>query len=473
MKEMTNNELKILEFEKISSRLEELSPATLENLTELALKYIKEIPTMKSFSTGEVATSDSLFPAENPVAASEIASTLRQVFSDLVRSGVNTGSGGFLGYIPGGGIPMAAVGDFIAALLNRYSGFYQVSPGNTHLENEVIKWLVREFDFGPSAWGTLTSGGTIATLSSLVVVRDQKDITDFSKLTIYMTSQTHSAASRSLKVAGLARAQVRLIPTGPSYKMDTDFLEKQISEDISKRLVPLVVIGNAGTTNTGAVDPRRKISHICKKFKVWFHVDGAYGGFFQLTNEGKKILDGIGEADSLVLDPHKSLFMPYGCGAVLFKDGELARKSFTDQAVYLREAHQSEEKSPANYSIELTRHSRGPRVWLPLKIFGRDTFSSALEEKLLLAQYLAVELQKMNGIELACLPELSCVVFRYKDSPHTKKLLENINDSGQVYLTSTQLGENFYIRACILSFRTHKKNIEDLISEIKRFTVNF
>jgi len=462
--------MNLAELEKISTQLENLEAEALNSLRMHCFSFLSKISTQKAYVSPKAELDKKKTILNQFAVPSGIDRSIEELFTRLLSSGVNTASGGFLGYVPGGGVPLAAVGDFISALLNRYSGFYQVSPGNTEIENEMITWMIREFDFGPKAWGTLTSGGTIATLSALVVARDQTMAKDYSKLTVYMTEETHSAVKRSLKVAGLAQAQIRMIGMNENFQMDAGDLNSVISDDVDSGFVPLAVVATAGTTNTGAVDPLRKISIVCRQHDVWFHVDGAYGGFFQLTEGGRKKLDGISFADSLVLDPHKSLFMPYGCGAVLFKDASKARKSFSDQEAYLKEAREGSESSPADYSIELTRHSRGPRVWLPFKIFGVDVFRAALEEKLLLAKLLANELKQIKDIELACEPDLSCVTFRIlSDDKKTLELLNFINDSGEVYLTSTRLNELLFIRSCILSFRTHKVHIDKLLVLIKKF----
>ena len=233
-----------------------------------------------------------------------------------------------------------------------------------------------------------------------------------------------------------------------------------------------MIIASAGTTDVGAIDPLNEIGDIAKRHKLWFHVDAAYGGFFILTNEGKKKFAGIEKSDSITIDPHKGLFVPYGLGAVLIKDIGQMKKSHYYLANYMQDALSSTEvPSPADLSPELTKHFRGMRLWLPLKLHGTKPFISCLEEKLLLAKYFYQEIQKI-GFEVECEPELSVVAYRYIPKKgdvdlFNKKLVDEVQKDGRIFISSTMLNGKFTLRLAILAFRTHLKTINLTLKILK------
>jgi aromatic-L-amino-acid decarboxylase len=269
------------------------------------------------------------------------------------------------------------------------------------------------------------------------------------------------------------------VPSDALFRIRLDALEERIAEDRRLGLTPFLVVGNAGTTNSGAVDPLPELAEIARRHGLWFHVDGAYGGFFRLTEEGRTILRGLELADSLVLDPHKSLFLPYGTGALLVRDGAALRRTHSAEADYMPPAQDDPALLDfAEMSPELTRPYRGLRLWLPIKLLGIGPFRDALQEKLDLAREAADEVRKLPGIEMVAEPELSLFAFRQVrpglDGPGLDrlnvKLLRGINDRKRVFLTGTRLGGRFTLRMCVLSFRTHRDRVamavEDLAAAI-------
>jgi glutamate/tyrosine decarboxylase-like PLP-dependent enzyme len=241
-------------------------------------------------------------------------------------------------------------------------------------------------------------------------------------------------------------------------------------------MVPLIVIASAGTTDVGAIDPLVEIGAIATSHGLWYHIDAAYGGFFILTDEGKEKLRGLELADSIIIDPHKGLFLPYGLGVVLVKDVEDLKRSYSFTANYMQDAFTApDELSPAELSPELTKHFRGLRLWLPLKLHGLAPFRACLEEKLLLAKYFYAEVQKL-GFESDLEPELSVVIYRYvpetgDPDEFNRRLLKRVIDDGRIFLSSTVLNGKFTLRFACLAFRTHLKTVDTLL-EILREGVN-
>lgn len=384
--------------------------------------------------------------------------------TEVVEKGINAASGGHLGYIPGGGIFASALADFLAAVTNPYAGVFYASPGAVVIENEVLTWLKKTFSFPKSAVGNLSSGGSISTLIALTAARDKHEVKNekIQKSTIYLSEQTHHSTLKALRIIGLADVVIRKIPLDENHRMKTKALAEKIKEDRKKGLTPYLVVATAGTTDSGAVDPLNDIAEICVENKLWFHVDAAYGGFFILTSQ-KHLFKGIEKADSLVVDPHKGLFLPYGLGAVLIRDKQAVMASNHYFANYMQDAQMADlSYSPADVSPELTKHFRGLRLWLPLKLHGVEPFVACLEEKLLLTHYFRTKLAEM-GFEIGPEPDLSVSYFRYpfKKNADTKNkaLLEAIHKDGRVFLSSSQINGHFVIRIAILSFRTKLSTI--------------
>jgi aromatic-L-amino-acid decarboxylase len=261
--------------------------------------------------------------------------------------------------------------------------------------------------------------------------------------------------------------KLSLVATDDAHRMSISALKEQIAAERAAGLAPWIVCISAGTTNTGAVDAVEDLLGVAHNEGLWGHVDAAYGGFFLLTDHGRKLMRGISVADSIVLDPHKGLFLPYGCGAVLVKDAAKLRHSFASSADYLADVEGQGGLSASDYSPEGTRHFRGLRLWLSLTVNGLQNYRAALEEKLLLAQYAYERLRTIDGIEVAPPPELSCVAFRaMAGDAATKHLLEHLVKGRKVYASSTRIDGKLYIRLCILNFRTHREHVDQALSEV-------
>ena len=389
--------------------------------------------------------------------------------------GINTVSGGHMGYIPGGGLYPSALGDYIAAISNRYAGIFYTAPGAVRLENMLIRWMCQIMGYPKNAFGNLTSGGSIANLIAIVTAREAFNIKarDFEKSVIYLSEQAHHSIQKAIIIAGLSEAHIRYIPLDESLRLSANELEKAIIKDKECGLKPFFINASFGTTNTGAIDPIETIAAIANKHKLWFHVDAAYGGFFKLIGEMSSKFKGIEKADSITLDPHKTLFLPYGTGTILIQNKNKLLKAYHYLAEYMQDTiDANEEISPADISPELTKHFRGMRLWLPLKLFGLRPFRASLEEKLLLTRHFYNEINKVKGFEVGPEPELSVALFRYiptnEDATYfNKKLIQSIQKDGRIFLSSTTIDNTFWIRVAVVAFRTHLAQINLLIKIIK------
>jgi glutamate/tyrosine decarboxylase-like PLP-dependent enzyme len=386
--------------------------------------------------------------------------------------GIATASPRFMGYIPGGGLFHSAVGDFLAAASNKYAGFASAAPGAVRMENAVLGWLAQVVGYPSQAAGTLTSGGSIANLTAIVAAREARDPEGGGA--VYSTEFVHHCVDKALHIAGRGRAPHRRIATDASHRMRAGALAEALERDRADGVRPWLVIASAGTVDTGAVDPLREIADLCALHGAWLHVDGAYGGLFMLCPEGREALAGIERADSLALDPHKTLFLPYGTGAVLVREGQALKDAFSATAAYLEPLGPSSVgPEPGDLSAELTRHFRGLRLWLPLQLAGVGAFRAAQSEKIGLARYLHSRLSEMDGWDCGPAPDLSVVAFRYRPrhgdvDAFNRRLLQRVQEEGTVFLSGTRIGGADWLRCAILSFRTHLAHVDEAIEALRR-----
>lgn len=467
----------LFNFEKSFKNLEPQSTERIEaielikNYTE---KFLNNIETLPAFVLN-VSEKGSFIQDVNFTNKHTLEEILKNVREYIDTPGINPASGGHLGYIPGGGLFYSAIADYLACITNRYAGVRFASPGAVLLEETVINWMANLFGLSANVGGTLTSGGSIANLIAIATARDAVNLKakNYHNAVIYTTQYVHHCLQKSIRILGLYEVQWREIPCNNLYQMDVNELTKTINIDIENGLFPWLLVASAGTTDVGAIDPLKQLSKICKQYNLWFHVDAAYGGFFRLTEKGRKLLEGIENADSIVADPHKGLFIPYGLGAVLIKNKNLLHKTHFYLANYMQDASTDlDDLSPADLSPELSRHFRALRLWLPLKLHGEEPFINYLNEKMLLANYCYQQLSLQNDVEIFNKPELSVFAFRYL---HQKLPLDSYNENiqkevmnnGSVFISSTRLNNCYVLRIAILAFRTHLSTIEKALAVLE------
>jgi glutamate/tyrosine decarboxylase-like PLP-dependent enzyme len=406
----------------------------------------------------------------------DIDEILALVQESVLEPGLNPAHGGHLAFIPGGGIYFASLGDYLADITNRYAGIRFAGPGAVEMENVLLDWMAELVGYPAGSGGNLSSGGSIANLIGIVTARDACGLKakDYERAVVYLSDQAHHCIDKAIRVAGMGECIRRKVPLDDGYRMVPGDLETMIAEDRSAGLIPWMVIAAAGTTDVGAIDPLSEIGEIAGENDLWYHVDAAYGGFFVLVDECRPKLAGMELSDSIVLDPHKGLFLPYGTGAVLVKDRDAMHRAHYYRANYMQDAASEDPDvidSPAELSPELTKHFRGLRQWLPLKLHGLEPFRACLEEKLLLTRYFYEEVQKL-GFEVGPEPELSVATYRWvPDSgdanAFNQALVEEIHRDGRIFISSTQLDGTFVLRFAALTFRTHLEHVELFLKILK------
>lgn len=460
------------EFEFSAARMRQL----ISEAAERVIAHIESLPAQPSADTAGAAQLARELREEVPEEGVSFTALLDLIFDRAVPKSFNTAGPGYLAYIPGGGLFASALADFIAASTNRYVGVWAAAPALVQLEANVISWFCHLAGYPESARGILVSGGSLANFSAIVAARRQMLPANFLDGTIYVSDQTHHSVRKAAILAGFPEDCVRAVETDENFRIQRGELEKAIEKDRRAGLTPFCLVGNAGSTNTGAVDNLEELAEVARRQKLWFHVDGAYGGFFLLTDEGKRRMAGIEKADSIVLDPHKGLFLPYGTGCLLVRDGEALKRAHALTADYLPQMQEAPEFVDfCQYSPELSRAFRGLRVWLPFKLHGMGAFRRALQEKLDLARFAREELTKIPGVEILAEPQLSILAFRLARpglppeelNELNRDFLARINARRRVYLTSTMLRGSVALRICVLSFRTHRERMEEGLEDIR------
>jgi aromatic-L-amino-acid decarboxylase len=400
---------------------------------------------------------------------------LDHLFRECIPRSFTTIGPGYLAYIPGGGLYTAALADFIADTTNRFTGIWQAAPLLVQLEANALDWLRDWMGFPESTRGLFTTGGSMATFNAILCARERQLGADIRSGVLYASDQAHHSVLKSAKMAGIMPDRVRAIASDDHYRLDVDALADRVKDDRGRGLTPFAVVSNAGTTNTGAVDPLDAVADLCARERLWHHIDGAYGAFFHLSDSLRPVLEGLSRADSLTLDPHKGMFLPYGTGALLVRDGAALRAAHEATAAYLPEMpHPDDFYDPSQHGPELSRAFPGLRVWLSVKLFGAAAFREAIAEKRRLALDAWRRVAALPHIVIDAPPELSLFAFhvawpgaiRAEEDHATRTLLENTTKRGRVMLTGCTAHGRALGRVCVLSFRTHQQHIDHLVEDL-------
>ncbi len=367
---------------------------------------------------------------------------------------------------------VSVLADFLSTGFNIFSGTWLQASAPAQIELTTINWLTEFFGLPRnSSGGLFLSGGSMANLTGLILAREHVKSTGNDGV-IYYSDQTHSSIEKGAKVLGKEGIQVRKISTTNHFKLDIDALERSIKEDREKGLQPLCIVANAGTTNTGAIDDLAKISKICQRENIWFHVDGAYGGVAILCEVHKEMYRGIEYADSIGIDPHKWFFQPYEIGCLLVRNRKKLKDVFYVLPEYLKDTNLSDEEiNYSNYGIQLTRGFRAFKIWLSLKAFGLDSFKQAIQYGIELAQIAELEIRKYSHWEVVSPAQIGIINFRFvqkrisekKLNELNQKLIDEIVRSGFAMISSTVLHNKTVIRLCIINPRTTVRDIKKTI----------
>ncbi|MFN0057005.1 MAG: pyridoxal phosphate-dependent decarboxylase family protein [Planctomycetota bacterium] len=445
--------------------------ALLDELTPRLAHFIASLASQPAYGTAPTSL-DSWRHEPPPMHGTGFREICDRLLRDVVPHSFNTAAPGYLAYVPGGGLLAAGLADLIACVVNRYVGVYAAAPAAVELEMQALRWLAELLGLPATTGGVTTTGGSMSAWLAAVAARERCVPNAIERATAYVSGEAHHSVERALRLAGVKSAHVRRVSVDASCRLRVDVLEQLVSEDRARGLAPFFVCGTAGTVNSGAIDPLPELAAFARREQLWFHVDGAYGGVFAMLPELRARLQGFELGDSIVVDPHKGLFLPYGTGVLFVRNLDDLQRAFASHAAYLPPRPEDDRQiNYCDHTPELSRDWRGLRIWLPLALHGAEAFRAALREKCSLARELCDFVAREPGVEIVAPPELSLFAFRRRfvglaradENARNRDLLARINASQRVMLTGTEIGSVFYLRACVLHLRTHA----DRIGEVK------
>lgn len=402
---------------------------------------------------------------------------LDTVANTILTHPMGNASPRFFGWVNSPPAPLAILGELLAAGLDA-----SVAGGDhaaTYVEHAVLNWLKALMTFPAESAGILTSGGSVANLTGLAVMRYVKAkgqiraegfYNDTAPMVIYTSTQGHSCIDKAAELLGFGHNYLRKIPVDADYRMNLDALQTQIAADRAAGLRPVCVAASAGTVNTGAIDPLSEIADMCWMEDLWFHVDGAYGGLGILAEQTQGLYNGIERADSLAVDPHKWLYIPVECGCALVRDAQAMRNTFSVVPPYLRD----DKALPwfSEFGIQQSRGFKALKVWLTLQQIGADGYRDLITNDIEMAHILQNKIKARSDFELVAAGPLSVTCFRYRPSGVSdvealnRQLLGTVQNEGKAFLTSTELNGQFVLRACIVNFRTKEADLDVLLDVI-------
>ncbi len=405
-----------------------------------------------------------------PEAGVPMDQLLERLATDVLPYSAIWGHPRFFGYIPASGTWPGALADFIAAACNLDSSTWREAGGLTMLELVVIDWMKDWLGYPASAEGLLVSGGSAANLTAMACARHAALGEMDPGGVVYVSDQAHSSLARAARVLGFRSDQVRVLATDARFRMRPDLLERAVAADLAAGRKPVMVVAAAGSTNTGAVDPFPELADVCTRHQIWLHVDAAYGGFAMLTEAGRRLMTGIEEADSITVDPHKWLYQPFECGALLVRRPGALADAFRITPPYLEDADDAEETNFANLGLQLSRGSRSLKVWMSVSNLGLSAFRQTIEESMRLAKHLERRIETDDRFELLSRAELSVVCFRRVAAGAGEAELEELNagllaeliDSGEALISSTRLAGRYSLRMCVFNPSTTVADVDSV-----------
>jgi len=449
-------------------RMREIGYRVIDRIVE----HLSTLPNQPVGAKGDPAQLRPALMEPIPEHGMEFEAVLDQVEREILRHTMHVNHPRFFAYVPGPSNYVAAMADAIIAGYNVFAGTWVSGSGPAAVELAAIDWL-REICGMPSTTGGLfVSGGTMANLTALAVARHAKLGESADRATVYFSDQAHSSLEKALRVIGIAAENIRKLPSDADFRLPADALAQTIAADRSAGKRPFCIIANAGSTNTGAIDPLPELSRIAREQDLWLHVDGAYGAAAAASVRGKALLQGMDLADSVTLDPHKWLFQPFEIGCILVRDGELLSRTFLILPEYLKDTHQhSAEFNFTDHGLQLTRGFRALKLWMSIKVFGMAAFRAAIERGFELADFTEQCIRKMDGWEIVTPACMGIVCFRYKradDAAHLQ-LVQTLLRDGFTLITSTVLRHRTVLRTCTINPRTTETDIQQSLERLDGF----
>jgi glutamate/tyrosine decarboxylase-like PLP-dependent enzyme len=425
--------------------------------------HLPETPIGRTASRAEM---ERLLREPPPEAGRAFADVLAEFQAKVQHYAIRACHPRFLAFIPGAPNYASILADLLAANANIFAGVWKEAAGAAEVELLVLDWFKSWLAYPTEAAGLLTSGGSEANLTALVVARESVPHAERPRLVLYASDQRHWSIGRAAKIIGLAPQQVRPIPCDADFRLRVDALRAAIAEDQGAGRLPWCIVANAGTTNTGSIDPLSELADIRDQNRLWLHADAAYGWAAALTPRGRGWLNGIARADSITLDPHKWLAQPFEAGGLLVRRGELLRETFKMRPEYMQDVvPHHDEVNFCDHGIALTRRFRALKIWLSIKTLGVAWFRRLIEHTCALSDYAQALLEQAGCFEITSASKLSIVCFRHVpgDDDAQQTIADELLKTGRAFLSTTRLNDRTTLRFCFVNWRTTARDVEEIV----------
>src|SRR5215467_12807111 len=449
-------------------------------VTQFMIEYLgglRDRPVYRHTSSPEIRSG---LDSKLPIKGTDFDSLLKVFRDTIVPFSRQNAHPRMFGYVQSPGTPIGAFADLLASTLNANLTIWRSAPGPVELERLTVDWIRQILEFPAESGGLFVSGGSMANLAALAAARQTKD-DSLGRLRMYASNATHFSIAKAAALLGIGRENVQYVGVNERFRMRMDDLVAKINADLNAGYVPFCVVGNAGTVDTGAIDPLSEIREVTNRFKLWMHVDGSYGAFASLADSAKQLFAGMEQADSIALDPHKWLYLPVDVGCVIYRNPEVARATFAHEAEYTRMFGEAADEAFVcwDYGPELSRRFRALKVWMLLKGVGLNQLSEAIESNLACTRHLESMVQASDDFEMVAPVELSIFCFRHvpaqlrNESPKVidafnERLLVALQRDGSSYLSNATLGDRFALRGCVLNYQTTLRDMEILLDDLRR-----
>jgi aromatic-L-amino-acid/L-tryptophan decarboxylase len=462
----------------------------LEKTSEILLEQYANVDTQKGFNSPTQEVLETWFDEPLPMEGKDSLELLNEAKSKVFDSATGNLGPNMYAYVMSGGNQMSTVAELMSSTINQNNAKWHLAPAMTEIEKRVVKWTAEMIDYTPEAGGAMVSAGSEANLAGLTIARNiffkqldikSKGLFGMKPFTLYCSQETHSCIDKSIVLLGIGTNQIRKIRTHADFTIYTESLESQIIQDIADGFTPFCIVGNAGTVNTGAIDDLTALSNLAKKYKIWFHVDGAYGGLASSLPSLKTKYKGLEQADSIALDFHKWLYQPFEIGCVLVRNWSILRETYFKQADYLDTKF--EEKTARlefnEHYFQLSRNAKAFKVWMSVKAYGFTNIQKMIQKDIDLTHYLAKLIEESSDFELKSISDLAVTCFRFKGHYTSEEDITNLNQKlipaleadGRVFIAGTKLNNQFVLRACLINHRKQKSSVEYLLAVIRDVAV--
>lgn len=460
--------------------------ALLDKSSDLVLRRFENIDQQKGYHDHPQADVEEWFNEELPDEGMDASKLLDEVENKVLNTATGNLGPHMYAYVMSGGNQISIIAEKLATTINQNQTKWHLGPAMNEIEKRVIKWTAQMLGFTLDAGGVLVSGGSAANLTGLTVGRNiffekegirKKGLFGQAPFVVYASEEVHSCVDKSVELLGIGSDYLRKIKTNDAFQIDLEALEAAVKQDIANGLKPFCLIGNAGTVNTGAIDDLDALANLAEKYRLWYHVDGAYGALAAILDNLRPEYRGMDRADSIALDFHKWLYQPFEAGCTLVRNWDNLRRTYYKKAAYLDTelANDGQRLEFNEHYFQLSRNAKAFKVWMSIKAYGMEKIKAMIRKDIDLTQYLNDKVLASKDFELVADSKLAVSCFRYVGEMTNKeeivefnhKLMPELEKDGRVFIMGTKLKGDYAIRACLINHRKTTETIDYLLDVIR------